>query len=989
MPIEEHNFVRRFDRIALQNANKVAVEVGERMVSFDELRKQTNQIAVRIAESTCNQRCVVGLHLNKSPELLAAMIGVWRAGCAWVPLVPELPQGRLEFMLRDSQPSLVITENWRLSCFESVVTLQCPTAPLNCQFETVPIEKEDLAYVIYTSGTTGDPRGVEVTHGGIMNFLDAQISAFRITADSRCLWFYPQSFDASVSDWGTAIASGATLVVEPELTAGTGDKIIERLEQRQITHADLPPALLDVLPVPSQTSSLETIIVGGQATKPDTISRWSDLVRLVNVYGPTEATVCTSLEICSSKNLLPSIGQPIDNVEYLVVDRDMNPIVPGNAGELLIAGDCVARGYLNHSELTQEKFIELAGRRFYRTGDKIYLDDRGEYIFHGRIDRQMSVNGVRVEPEEIEAALMEVSGVTAAAALMRKRNSKSKTERLFAFVQVSCPSSPEMIRSKVSLALTNERVPSCIHILSRLPLSSSGKVDIRALRELPLTEDDVIVDVGSRLEQALLLMREVTGEPDLGPDDGFRDWGGDSLAAIRLATLAVGRGLKVPFWLAARNPTAREIVEFNDQSLPASLDSTIFGYQCSVSRLQQDVETLLKTQARDQQVICSAQTQEKILLTGSILLTGATGFLGCRVLKELLERTDRNVVCVVRVGKQEVRSRLFSFLEKQEVHLSKDDVGRIEVVKGDITKPNLGMEGGSNSFCSVVHCAADMNAFSNYKALRPCNLVGVSNSLQLARQANASFHYASTLSVFVGTDAFRGVHSEQSKLIGEVVFGGYAQSKLAAELFLALEKDIPAHIYRFGLLAADTRTGVFPYQDILTMVVRGLHQLRCFPRLERQLRFDLTPVDYASRSMAAIVAAEIENEKLATNIWHIAGTETATHSQLFDSLRTYFKLESLPVDDFLQRLEQAQISRCFESSDMASVRMSFLRWFPAGQDNQFRPLDLFQSTESSFDSRITRAFLRSRGIVCPKMNDMLMQDTIGRLCRCITEGAAN
>ena len=989
MSVEDHNFVKRFDQVALENANKVAVEVGERMVSFDELWRQTHQIAVRIAKATCNQRCVVGLHLNKSPELLAAMIGVWRAGCAWVPLVPELPQGRLEFMLRDSQPSLVVTENPTLPCFEGVKTLQCPTESLDCQFETVAIEKEDLAYVIYTSGTTGDPRGVEVTHGGILNFLDAQILAFRITAESRCLWFYPQSFDASISDWGTAVASGATLVVEPELTARTGDKIIERLEQKQITHADLPPALLDVLPEPSQISSLETIIVGGQTTKPDTVSRWSDRVRLVNVYGPTEATVCTSLEICSSENLLPTIGQPINNVEYLVVDRDMNAVFPGNTGELLIAGDCVARGYLNHPELTQEKFIELAGSRFYRTGDRIYLDDRGEYIFHGRIDRQMSVNGVRVEPEEIEAALMEVSGVTSAAVLMRKRNSKSKTERLFAFVQVSCPSSPEMIRSQVSTMLTDERVPSCIYILPRLPLSSSGKVDIRALRELPLTEDDVIVDVGARLEQALLLMREVTGEPDLGPDDGFRDWGGDSLAAIRLATLAVGRGLKVPFWLAARNPTAREIVEFNDQSLPANLDSTIFGYQCSVSRLQQDVETLLKTQVRDQQVACSAQEQEKILLAGKILLTGATGFLGCRVLAELLERTDRNVVCVVRGGKQEVRSRLLSFLEKQEVHLSKDDVSRIVVVKGDITKPNLGMEGGSNSFCSVVHCAADMNAFSNYKALRPSNLVGVSNSLQLARQVNASFHYASTLSVFVGTDAFRGVHSEQSELGGKVAFGGYAQTKLAAELFLASEKDIPVHIYRFGLLAADARTGVFPGQDILTMVVRGLHQLRYVPRLERQLRFDLTPVDYASRSMAAIVAAEIENEKLATNIWHIAGTETATHSQLFDSLRTYFELESLPVDDFLQRLEQAQISRCFESSDMASVRMSFLRWFPAGQDNQFRPLDLFQSTESSFDSRITRAFLRSRGIVCPTMNDMLMQDTIGRLCRCITEGAAN
>ena len=630
----------------------------------------------------------------------------------------------------------------------------------------------------------------------------------------------------------------------------------------------------------------------------------------------------------------------------------------------------------------------MAGRRFYRTGDKIYLGDRDEYIFRGRIDRQMSVNGVRVEPEEIEAALMKVSGVTMATVLMRKRTSKSKVERLFAFVQVSCPISPEVIRSKVSLVLTDERVPSCIHILQRLPLSSSGKVDIGALRELPLMEDELVADVGSRLEQALLLMREVTGEPDLGPDDGFRDWGGDSLAAIRLATLAAGHGLKIPYWLAARNPTAREIVEFNEQGLPASSDSAKFGYQCSVPLLQQDIEKLLKTQVGDHQpAACSAQTQEKILLTGSILLTGATGFLGCRVLKELLERTDRNVVCVVRGGKQEVRSRLFSFLEKQEVHLSKDDVGRIEVVKGDITKPNLGMEGGSNSFCSVVHCAADMNAFSNYKALRPSNLVGVSNSLQLARQANASFHYASTLSVFVGTDAFRGVHSEQSEMGGKVVFGGYAQSKLAAELFLASQNDIPVHISRFGLLAADARTGFFPNRDVLTMVVRGLHQLRCVPRLERQLRFDLTPVDYASQSMAAIVAAEIKNEKLATNIWHIAGSETATHSQLFDSLRQHFELESLPVEDFLQRLEQSQISRCFESSDMASVRMSFLRWLTADQDDQYRPLDLFQSTESSFDSRVTRALLSSRGIVCPTMNDILMQKTIGRLCRCITEGA--
>jgi len=987
MPIGEHNFVKRFDQIALQNANKVAVEVGERIVSFDELWRQSHQIAVRIAEAICNQRCVVGLHLSNSPELLAAMIGVWRAGCAWVPLVPELPQGRLEFMLRDSQPSLVVTENPTLPCFEGVETLQCPTESLDCQFEAVAIEKEDLAYVIYTSGTTGDPRGVEVTHGGIMNFLDAQIATFRITAESRCLWFYPQSFDASISDWGTAIASGATLVIEPKLTARTGDQIIEGLEQRQITHADLPPALLDVLPEPSQASSLETIIVGGQTTKPDTISRWSDRVRLVNVYGPTEATVCTSMEVCSNESLLPTIGQPINNVEYLVVDCDMNAVVPGNEGELLIAGDCVARGYLNHPELTQEKFIELSGRRFYRTGDKIYLDDRGEYVFRGRIDRQMSVNGVRVEPEEIEAALMEVAGVTAAVVLMRKRNRRSQAERLFAFVQVNCPISPEMIRSNVSMTLTDEKVPSCIQILQRLPLSSSGKVDISALRVLPLAEKDLVMDVEAGLEQALRLMRDVTGEPALGPDDGFRDWGGDSLAAIRLATLAREHGLKVPFWLAARNPTAREIVEFNEQGLPTNSESAIFSYQCSVSLLQQDVESLLKSQLNSQpaggrQMACSAPTQEKILLTG------ATGFLGCRVLAELLEQTDRNVVCVVRGGDQKVRSRLFAFLEKQEVHLSKEDVSRIEVVKGDITKNNLGMEVGGSSFGSVVHCAADMNAFSDYKTLRSSNLVGVANTLQFARQANASFHYASTLSVFVGTDAFRGIHSEQSELNGKVAFGGYAQSKLAAELFLASQNDVPVHIYRLGLLTADLRTGVFPNQDILTMVVRGLYKLRCVPRLERQLRFDLTPVDYASRSMAAVVVAEIKNEDLPTCIWHIAGSQTATHCQLFDSLGQHFELESLPVENFLQRLELAQNKSRFKLSDIASVRMSFLRWLTVDQADQFRPLDLFQSTESSFDSRVTQEFLNSQGIVCPIMNDILLRNTLTRLCRCIVEGEA-
>ncbi len=366
--------------------------------------------------------------------------------------------------------------------------------PCSADIPTVPLDPARLAYVIYTSGSTGTPKGVLIEHRGIVNLLDAQVPLFGLRPGSRALFYLSTSFDASISDVGTALLSGATLCIEPPERLRPGPDLIELLRIRQITHVDIPPAVLPLLDPETLPACLETVIIGGEPCPPEVVRRWARRVRVVNVYGPTEATVCTSLCLCDPNTWdAPLLGRPIPNVAYRILDESGVAVPQGTPGELCIGGFGLARGYLNRPELSARKFIVHEGERLYRTGDKVALRSDGEYQFLGRVDRQVKIRGLLIEPEEIEAQLLTHPQIQQAAVVKRPLGRQSH-KGLTAFVVArrgSSTPSVQGLRQHLARSLPRWMLPQRFEFLSRLPLNAHGKVDLAnlAMRELSSPSD--------------------------------------------------------------------------------------------------------------------------------------------------------------------------------------------------------------------------------------------------------------------------------------------------------------------------------------------------------------------------------------------------------------------------------------------------------------------------------------------------------------------
>lgn len=973
MRTNQKSFVEHFDQVVQSAPRRVAIESGNESVTYEQLQQSSNEVAGRLRPLVGGPGDVVGLHLEKSANFLSAAIACWRLRCAWVPIAPTLPPARQKFVLDDCNPNVVLTDN--LSEKRFVFLGDDLGGKVLASAEVQQWLPGDLAYVIYTSGTTGVPSGVEVTHRGIMNLLEAQVSAFQLDSDSRSVWYYSPSFDASVSDWGTTLYAGGTLLIERKLGEFSPQELIQWLKEKRVSHADLPPSLLQLLPETEMNTSLHTIVIGGQATDPETIHRWGSKVRLVNVYGPTEATVCTSLNVCEPGETRALIGQPISDVTYQVVDSDLEPVQPGAEGELLISGPCLARGYRNQPEKTRKQFVDFKGRRSYRSGDRVRQDADGNFVFCGRIDRQISWNGLRIEPAEIESAIVAHPRVTAAAVLLRKISARSAKPRMVAFIETQDNISAEEIRSHLDDAIPSAWLPHWFEFSPALPRTASGKVDLPTLESCSIRPLDSNQSTEGLQGVVLALFGEATGESHCGPDIRWKDWGADSLSTMHLVALAAKRGLDLPLWLLSQNPSPRQVVEFLENG-HSDID-VHFPYACPVELLREDAKRVW----RDIQV-SNAENLTVSSNGGDILLTGATGFLGARVLVELLRRSSSRIVCLVRSEGQSGKERLQEHLRQQELEVCGDLEQRIVIQPGDVANPTLGMsksEYGSllGKVGAVVHCAADINALASYEELRKTNVTGTANLLEFSRRAHARMHHASTLSVFVGTDRHEGLFNEDSELSARFAYGGYAQSKLAAEFLLREASPLPATTHRFGLLVADRRSKVYPPNDILTSAIGGLLKVGCAPRTSQDLCFDMTPVDYAGAAMAATVTAQLR-EPDSRKVLHLAGRTTMTFNQLIEYLRGYVEIEEVSTETFWGRIEEAEGRGVLGRLEAATLRASFSRWL-MGIDTS-RELDLFQSTGTIFDCQRTGEFVESLGIEWPEPTIELVDRVLSRIC---------
>ncbi|WDD98093.1 non-ribosomal peptide synthetase [Thalassomonas actiniarum] len=557
-----------FEQRVREQGQAIALELAGQELSYAQLNARAN----RLARYLVNQQGIkpgrlVGICLKRSIDMVVSILAVLKAGGAYVPLDPGYPAERLAYMLADAELEAILTDSTLQTPIseEQAVYLdrEAVTSCVNDYEDTdLPVTAttsgaDDLAYVIYTSGSTGQPKGVMVSHQNWQSYRAGAAEEYQMTANDKLVQFSSLSFDILVEELTLSLLSGGTLVLPG------GDQVLapfefwQLVDRHQITLASLPTAYWhqlaeeESLAARVQNTSLRQVIVGGEAISPAHLTRWQQNagqgIRLLNTYGPTEATViASSFDVTTfdgGDKTIP-IGKALNNSSLVILDKHLNLVPKGVIGELYIGGEGLARGYLNQAELSAEKFIKhpfanAPGERLYKTGDLVRWLDDGNLAFVGRIDHQVKIRGFRIELGEIEQKLREHYAVRDALVLAKEDEGGNK--RLAAYVVTAGEQQPDVIanlRTWLKQSLPEYMLPGAYMPLAALPLTANGKLDVKALPE-PVWQQaglDYVAPV-SATEQALCeLWQEILGLERVGVTDNFFDLGGHSLLATRLVT---------------------------------------------------------------------------------------------------------------------------------------------------------------------------------------------------------------------------------------------------------------------------------------------------------------------------------------------------------------------------------------------------------------------------------------------------------------------
>ena len=538
-----------FEEQVERTPDAVAVVFEDHRLSYRQLNERANQLAHHLRKLGVGPDVMVGICVERSLEMAVGLLGILKAGGAFVPLDPEYPKERLEFMIKDSEPrALVIQEKSRdiLAVYSGpVVCLDGGKGPVSSESNSVaacPPNPANLAYVIYTSGSTGRPKGVLLEHRGLCNLAIAQAEHLGITPQSRVLQFASMSFDASVWEIFGALLAGAALVLARKEDLMPGVDMVQLLKDQAITVVTLPPSVLAVLPEDAFPKLL-TVVSAGEACPVEIMTRWRRGRRFINAYGPTESTVCASLSICQEDSTKPSIGRPIANTQIYILDRNLQPVPVGVPGELHIGGIGLARGYRNRPELTAEKFIAHPfsndpKARLYKTGDLArYLPD-GNIEYLGRLDHQVKIRGFRIELGEIEAQLNQHAAVREAVVVAREDTPGDKRLVAYTTPKNGKPPTVSELRELLKVKLPEYMVPSAFVTLERFPMTPNGKVDRKALPK-PEYESAGSEFLPPSTPTEITLAKiwcEILGVKQVSTNDSFFDLGGQSLLATRLVS---------------------------------------------------------------------------------------------------------------------------------------------------------------------------------------------------------------------------------------------------------------------------------------------------------------------------------------------------------------------------------------------------------------------------------------------------------------------
>jgi amino acid adenylation domain-containing protein/non-ribosomal peptide synthase protein (TIGR01720 family) len=529
----------------------IAVITANNSLTYQELDEKSNQLANYLLEhyNVTNEE-VIGILLDRSDRLIIAILAIWKAGAAYVPVDMEFPRSRKEYIFQDTHVKLLLTQS---DCIFDLEYFSGQLFAMDIQFDALEspmhmpkmlARPSDLAYIIYTSGSTGQSKGVMIEHGAIVNTVQAQQTIFQVKEGDRGLQFASISFDASVWELFAILTSGATLCIISESSKKDPESLEAFIVDQQISFATLPPAYMQLLRT-EKIKSIRQLVTAGEAAATDEALAFAKYGTYYNAYGPTESSICATIFKIEQEARFDSptipIGKPIPNTTIYILDRNEKLLPLGATGEICIGGAGLARGYLNQSLLTAEKFITNpfnTNERIYKTGDHGKWLPDGNLEFIGRKDDQVKMSGYRIELGEIENVLKKHDQVAAATVVVKINPNKEK--ELVAYVLCKEMIEVADLRAYLGDALPSYMIPEQFVYLKELPLTSNGKVDKKRLPEPEKfrseSKADYVAPRNETEEKLTVICKEILGLDQIGVRDNFFDVGGHSLKAMRFIT---------------------------------------------------------------------------------------------------------------------------------------------------------------------------------------------------------------------------------------------------------------------------------------------------------------------------------------------------------------------------------------------------------------------------------------------------------------------
>ncbi len=952
-----------FEEQVLKTPDNIAAVYNNVSLTYTELNERANQLAHYIRSNyDVKGDDLIALYLDRSEYMLISILGVLKAGGAYVPIDITNPKKRIRYILDDTATKLLITnehfqdyirdvsinDEYKSDCKQhnkNVSIIAVDSCNLQYQLRQKStnnlrqnINERNLAYVMYTSGTTGNPKGVMLEQRSVTSRVLLMIEKSGINVESKYLFKTNYVFDVSFSDIFMVLLSGATLYITKSIFDVA--EICDLIEKNEINTCHFVPSQLEVineyLRAEKIFSKLKVINVSGEKFNKSVINA-NSCIKYVNYYGPTETgeVSCDITDISNqiSDHLkLGTIGYPLSHSKLYILDNQLKPLPIGAVGELYIGGSSLARAYLNLPELTQRSFIPNPfqtstekqaneNERLYKTGDLArYLSD-GNIEYIGRRDNQVKIRGFRVELDEIVSRLSNYPGVKQAVILVQQKNTKIDTNEqyLVAYYVSDTRLDETMILDYLMQDLPEYMVPSVIMHLENLPLTTNGKLDKRSLPRADITANlkNRYVAPRSELEQKICAsFADILkiGEEQIGINDSFFKLGGNSISAIRLSfklqqyfevTVNDIFELKTPAKLANLLPA-------NNIKLLDRLEQIKLAYL----KLAQEKDTYqsrieLEHAKYQRQVNSLIFDIENSRFTSVVLLTGATGYLGCHLLYQLLTTTNHIIYLPIRTNN---KCNAYTKLYNKFNYYFEEDLNvyntRIKVFSSDISKTKLGLsdtqyEDLVANVDSIIHSAALVKHYGENSEFYLENVQSTINLLELAKlTTNKDFHYISTIGVFTDirvSDSDFNIFKEENIDESYANLNNiYTKTKYQGEQVTLKYREygIKANIYRIGNLAINSTTNKTQenlednafFQRVKTILKLGM--------LSQELsEVEISPVD----STATAVILLFNQIGLYNQIYHVFNPVNYSLHRLLNEVTTN-SVKEVPLSTFVDNI---------------------------------------------------------------------------------------